>query len=264
MHHHSLVLFTVLSQTAVGTLICSEVVSKSVKFHFLPDNFRINNLVIILGLLMISLFIAFFHLSKPSNAIYAINNLGSSWLSREVFFISMLIVLLVISTLLERSSRFTVIGKYFSVFSILISILLIYSMIRLYMLPSVQSWNNPATPLSFIMTSLACGLVLILLLAGKQTTQLYGVIFPLILIVIIFSLLNSFIFFGWAGKPDLKLLLIFRTGLSLFIVILLILKKINAFTNKTGIWVVILFVIILISEILNRYIFFLSFKKSGL
>jgi hypothetical protein len=28
--------------------------------------------------------------------------------------------------------------------------------------------------------------------------------------------------------------------------------------------VVILFVIILISEILNRYIFFLSFKKSGL
>jgi DMSO reductase anchor subunit len=264
MHHHTLVFFTVLSQTAVGTLIFREVFSKWINLQFLPDPFKKYSLFVSIGLLITSLTIAFFHLGKPSNAMFTFNNVRSSWLSREVLSISLLIIVLIIHSIIEKKTQSTILKEIFSLLSVGIGIFLVYSMIRLYTLPTVKSWYNPGTPVSFIITTFSCGLGLILLLSWKQSGSLFNNVYPLILVLIIASFINSLLFFNRLDKPAFLSLQLIKTLLGFFIIILVITKKISGLTNKTGTWVVIIFVSILIIEVLNRYIFFLSFEKSGL
>jgi anaerobic dimethyl sulfoxide reductase subunit C len=259
----SLVFFTTLSQTAIGALIFRELTIMRGGSDFITDRFKIRSLFIITFLLILSLAIAFFHLGYPINALNAINNIGRSWLSREILSLSLLIATLIIYLIViikYESERW---AKTLSIVTIILSISFIFSMIKLYLVPSIPSWYHPFTPVSYIITTLLCGYLLLVSISRYKNDSFIPLTRPFITILILFSLLNTIMFPGSFIKPGIELFII-RVALTIMSLILLSGKKINIPSNKTFVRLVILFVILFISEIINRYIFFLSFDKHGL
>jgi DMSO reductase anchor subunit len=142
------------------------------------------------------------------------------------------------------------------------ALLLLYSMIRLYMIPSVPSWNNIHTPVGFILAALSCGLGFILVFTGisKQANKKILLILGLLLIA---AAINTILYNSLPYK-QLTYLFFLRLILSISAIMIISGKYFLIIPNKSGTWAVIIFVIITLSEIMNRYIFFLSFEKSGL
>ena len=259
----SLVFFTVMSQTAVGALIFRELVLFGGGIESSSYDFGKISLVVIVFLLFFSLSIAFLHLGNPLHAYHAINNLGKSWLSREILALSLLIASLLISLYIPYRFNPGRIGMIFSFISLFFSIVLIFSMIRLYMIPSVGTWNNFSTPVSFITTTLLCGITLLSVIAFKNGDKFTSISLILTTILIIFSLINSIFISGIFQRQHsgLIILKITLSVLSLLMVLFLIIKPQS---NKTlSLWVI-LFLFVFLTEIINRYTFFLSFDKSGL
>jgi anaerobic dimethyl sulfoxide reductase subunit C (anchor subunit) len=259
----SLVFFTVLSQTAAGALIFRELTLIRGGSEFISDRFRKKSLLIITLLFVLSLAIAFFHLGYPINALNSLNNIGKSWLSREILSLSLLIAALLIYLTIILKNRSERAARTLSIVTMILSILFIFSMINLYLIPSIPSWYHPFTPVSFIITTLLCGFVLLALIIGENNDRLIQKTRIFIGLLIIFSLVNNIMFPGTFLKQGVALFVI-RIVLSLMSLLLLSGKKIGMPSNKTFIRLVILFVILFSSEIINRYIFFLSFDKHGL
>jgi DMSO reductase anchor subunit len=259
----SLVFFTVLSQTAVGALIFRWIALFTGEPDIISPDFKKISLLIITLLLLVSLAIAFFHLGNPVHAFSAINNLKRSWLSREILSLSLLMGTLLLYLVFVTINNSEKAEMIFSVISVPLSILLIYSMIKLYMIPSVITWSNPFTPVSFINTTLLCGILLLIIITGRSNYGFISAVTPLIAVLIISSLINSFLFPGSFFKQNINLLLI-RISISILSLVLIALIYFKTQSNKTLIWWVIIFVTVMSSEIINRYIFFLSFDKSGL
>jgi DMSO reductase anchor subunit len=136
-------------------------------------------------------------------------------------------------------------------------------MIMLYMIPSVISWHNPFTPISFIITTLLCGIILIGAITGKTDYWFNRAAAFIITALIILSVANSVIFHGSYLKEEISLFII-RIILSVIALVITSLRIFRTGTNKTSVWWVILFVVVISSEIINRFMFFLSFEKSGL
>lgn len=258
-----LVLFTVLSQTAVGALIFRWLVLLRGGLEFTPPDFRRISLIVIALLLFLSLAIAFLHLGNPLHAYNAINNLRKSWLSREIFSLSLLMATLLFNFIFVSKNNYEIKEILISFISIMLGISLIYSMIKLYMIPTVITWNNPFTPVSFIITTLLCGIVLSVVITGRNYFSYHSIAIPFIAVLIISSIINSILFPGSFFKQGFNLFII-RTALSILSLLIIALIFFKTQSNKTLIWWVILFVTVMSSEIINRYIFFLSFEKSGL
>jgi anaerobic dimethyl sulfoxide reductase subunit C (anchor subunit) len=258
-----LVFFTTLSQTAVGALIFREMTIMRGGFEFISDRYKKRSLLIITFLLILSLAIAFLHLGYPVNALNALNNIGRSWLSREILSLSLLIVALLIYLIVIFKDKSWRAAKTLSLVAIFLGISFIFSMIKLYLVPSIPSWYHPFTPVSYIITTLLCGFVLLAVIIGNKYDRIILNTRPFIAILIFFSLLNTIIFPGSFLKQGIVLFIV-RTALTFMSLILLSGKKFIRPSNKTFIPLVILFFILFSSEIINRYIFFLSFDKHGL
>jgi anaerobic dimethyl sulfoxide reductase subunit C (anchor subunit) len=259
----SLVFFTTLSQTATGALIFRELTIMRGGFEFMSDRFKKRSLLIISLLLILSLAIAFFHLGYPINALNALNNIGKSWLSREILSLSLLIATLIIYLIVAVKYKSERGAKTLSIVTLILSISFIFSMIKLYLVPSIPSWYHPFTPVSYIITTLLCGFLLLVCITAEINDRFILKARPFIAILIFFSLLNTIMFPGSFLKQGIVLFII-RTALTFMSLILLSGKKFIIPSNKTFVRLVILFVILFSSEIINRYIFFLSFDKHGL
>jgi anaerobic dimethyl sulfoxide reductase subunit C (anchor subunit) len=259
----SLVFFTVLSQTAAGALLFRWLILLKGGFEFTHSDFKRISLIVIVLLLSLALAIAFLHLGNPVHAFHALNNLSKSWLSREIFSLSLLLATLLLYSLFFLKNNNEKTEMIIAMVSIMSGISLIYSMIKLYMIPSIISWNNPFTPVSFIITTFLCGIVLLVVITGKNNYQFISIATPVIAVLIISSLINSFLFPGTFLKGSFNLFII-RIVLSVLSLSVIALINFRFQSNKIFILWVILFLIVTSSEIINRYIFFLSFEKSGL
>ena len=259
----SLIFFTVLSQTAVGALIFRELVIFGGVIESTPSDFGKISLIVVIFLLLFSLSIAFFHLGNPLHAYHALNNIGKSWLSREIFSLSLLIASLIIYLLIANKYNPGKSEMIFSFVSVFLGISLIFSMIRLYMIPSVVTWNNYSTPVSFITTTLLCGITLLTVITLRNVNKFTSIALIIIAILILFSLINFTLLSG-VFQREFKGLFILKIGLSILSLLIVVFLIFRTQSNKTLSWWVILFIIVFFSEIINRYTFFLSFDKSGL
>jgi anaerobic dimethyl sulfoxide reductase subunit C (anchor subunit) len=149
---------------------------------------RTPEFLLMLGLL-VALLISLLHLGRPANAIHALNNLKTSWISREIFTVT----LFSISLLMLFIARWLGAGKPFLtasfVFSAMAGLLLLLAMVRLYMIPAVSTWNTWLTPTNFTLTALISGIALTLLFV-----QVFNIEFirakPIILALMILLLLE--------------------------------------------------------------------------
>jgi anaerobic dimethyl sulfoxide reductase subunit C len=158
-----LIFFTLFSQTAVGLVIAIAISgfwNRGVRFSF--PAIPLSALLMVIALL-----ISFFHLGSPVKAVYAMGNLQSSWLSREILSASLFCGLLVIwSVSLMPARQYAIIDGSMRLVSALAGIAMIYTMGRLYMIPTVPAWNTGSVLISFYTSALITGPALLLVIAS--------------------------------------------------------------------------------------------------
>lgn len=178
MREGSLVAFTVLTQAAVGT--CAFLLAfewraaragagASVEAAALP----ILSFALVAALL--GLAASFLHLGKPRNAIRALGNLGSSWLSREILLAALFSAGLAAATLFRlRPGPAGFAAGFAHGFAAVAGFGLVVTMARAYRLRTVPSWDLRATPVAFFATAVALGALAVaagLALRGSASTD---------------------------------------------------------------------------------------------
>jgi DMSO reductase anchor subunit len=156
-----LICFTLLSQTAVGAfwtwaaffLVMGNTGGRE-EFGFLT----IPALAAVGAMLGVAAAISLFHLGKPRRAIFVLNNLRRSWLSREILFELAFLFMIALLAFLEwrRVGLPFVIGGLVALAAV-IGFLFLFSMAKLYMLSTVPVWRGPHTIASFFLSALLLG-----------------------------------------------------------------------------------------------------------
>ncbi|PMN49407.1 dimethylsulfoxide reductase [Vibrio lentus] len=160
-HEWSLIFFTVLAQTAVGGYLligaCALVLGH--------DEEKLNSykvpMFILWALMGLGFMFSTTHLGSPLRAFNAFNQLGSAWLSNEVFFGAAFFAVGGLQWLLSVVKKGRIaIQKALMVSAMVLGVIFMYAMISVYMINTVPTWDNIYTPLSFIMTMVVGGLLL--------------------------------------------------------------------------------------------------------
>ncbi|HSA95681.1 MAG TPA: DmsC/YnfH family molybdoenzyme membrane anchor subunit [Acidobacteriota bacterium] len=155
-----LVAFTILGQTAAGVFLVFHL-PFIVRGRLPGSGWRLTWIVTLALVALITaaaVLSSLFHLRHPLRARYALSNVRTSWLSREILFelaFGGLVVLeggLAYVSPASRASLWPTIAA-----ALLAGMFFVASMAKLYMLPSLPAWKGAYTPLSFFLTTLVLG-----------------------------------------------------------------------------------------------------------
>lgn len=109
-------------------------------------------------LAVFALIVTFFHLGNPINAPRAIMNLGSSWLSREIGLAVAFSVLGAVFAFIQWRKILTpAIRNGVALVTAVVGLVLVYAMATVYQLPTIPAWDTLATPVIFFITSFLLG-----------------------------------------------------------------------------------------------------------
>lgn len=211
----SLVAFTIVGQLAVGmyVFIGGPLFLGPARPGAAAAEARLAFLLAVVACLAVATGLSLFHLHHPFRAYNIFRNLGTSWLSREIFFE---LLFLGTSGLLVfhewRNAGGAGLAKALFVLGGLAGGLFIMAMSRLYMLPAVAAWDHPHTPLSFGLTSLVLGSLASAAYFGLSAKRpdFYPVLPALSLIAVGACLVNAALLapgrgiFGARSRPSLR------------------------------------------------------------
>ncbi len=281
-----LVFFTVLSQISLGLIVAGLVMyltHKQVEMPFVGV-FRKYLITTALIAMVVALAISFLHLTSPLHSVYAMSNLATSWLSREILLASIFCFTLVvcytsISFKLPHPSMF----QYLYLAALITGGILIWTMAKLYMIPTVPAWNHASTPIAFFNTAIIGGggmaLVLITFLAGRGTVppnlqSLQTILFVMVGIGVLIHLLNSLLIqpdlasvagsfpipevASWIKVTMVVVLLLGVTSLTWWFYNIPAGNQNQAFFVYSGV------ALLLMAELLGRYIFYASHYRVGI
>lgn len=109
--------------------------------------------VVVLGLI-----VTIFHLGNPANAPRAISNFGVSWLSREIVLgLAFGVGGAVFAFMQWRKIATPQVRNAVALVVAAIGLVLVYAMASVYRLPTIPAWDNLATPVSFFITTFLLG-----------------------------------------------------------------------------------------------------------
>lgn len=194
-HEWPLIVFTVLAQTAVGAyLLVGSVILRNTLTTEISD--RLHKAMFFIWVLMgLGFMASTMHLGSPLRAFNALNQVGSSWLSNEIFTGSLFFALGGSYWLLALLKFGPVaLRNIILVVGMLVGISFIYSMIMVYLISTVPTWNSLYTPLAFVLTTILSGLIfghLLLTIAKHHNADmdnalpLVGAIFAALYIVVV-------------------------------------------------------------------------------
>lgn len=185
-HYFSLVLFTILSQCAVGMMIA---------LSFRSDECK-RCLWVALCFLALGALASLCHLGDPWICFLTLGNIGSSWLSREI-------AMCVIFGLSILACIFF--GKrWLAWLSAALGVLFIYVMARVYMIPTEAAWDSPITFFYFLAAALMLGYSVLLILESLDKSAgnpLLGKAPYVLMAAMGFSLLFLFLRMPQSGAP---------------------------------------------------------------
>ena len=160
----SLVVFTVLTQAAVGTFLTLQVLQYLSRRRRAHEGGAPVPLVVVLAVLSAGLFAALLHLSTPLQAARAVVNFSSSWLSREIVFGSLFAALLGALAAQEwraagSASASPAVATWLPHLTAAAGIAFLCCQTAIYLLPAQPAWNSLATPAAFGGTALRLGIL---------------------------------------------------------------------------------------------------------
>ncbi|MGE5591605.1 MAG: dimethyl sulfoxide reductase anchor subunit family protein [Bacillota bacterium] len=149
----ALILFTVLSQAAIGAFILLTWFRQRNRDTAMDGAYRKSSLAL-LGVTAVGLLASLAHLGRPLLAVTALGNLGSSWLSREIFFSGGFFVLLLASVLLEKQPATR---RMIDWLASLAGVLAVLSMSAVYIRTMMPAWQGFNTFVAFLGTMALLG-----------------------------------------------------------------------------------------------------------
>jgi len=233
-------------------------------------------------LLGVATLISFLHLGSPANAPYSLSNLSGSWLSREILAINLYLASLVLLLVLSwRAGDFISTGPWITL-ATLLGLALVWMMIRVYVMPTIPSWNTWYTPLSFIFTTISLGATIFLMLSLTGLVRIPEAIMkPLALtlvIVMLLELISSMVHQariqkmpGGLQKPDFHQGLYFQIHVLRMVLLILCVIGMTVvyYTgfpvqgNTSNFLPVLCLALIISQEFLGRYLFYASYFRIG-
>lgn len=280
----SLVFFTLFAQAAFGLVTSLAIVASGRQRarRVVYTNVRALVTGIALLLMAAALVFSFFHLGSPEKALYAVSNLRTSWLSREILMVSLFSIVLLIWYILQRADvTGRLANRYMRTISAVVGALMVYTMARLYMVPTIPAWDSARTLVLFYSSGLLLGAPLLMALIvpsylGEPGRPGAYPFLPLLAVIIVLAFLIRipFIFFhepaiaNPAFPPDETPLLLYVTHYFFLIsgIALITLRIFFLSGNSALIWRIYLMLsllFILAGEIIGRYIFYVSYLRLG-
>lgn len=253
-------------------------------------------------LVVLALIVTFLHLGNPINAPRAISNIGSSWLSREVGLAIVFAIGGAIFAFLQwRKILSAAVRNALALVVAVVGLVLVYAMAAVYRLPTVPAWDSLWTPVTFFVTTfllgaLALGAAFITnfwFMRRQQTDAndvqyqmlattlrwlaliavvLLGVelvIFPLYLLELsahpstAANETVSLLFEGNGALLTARLLLVFL-GAGVFSIFVYQNASSEAKLRVLGNLAFLAFALVLVSEIMGRYLFYATMVRIGL
>jgi anaerobic dimethyl sulfoxide reductase subunit C (anchor subunit) len=159
----TLPVYTILTQLSIGSLLLIWLIrtlKNHKEGEVKIDQYLKVPILIIMITIGFAMIFSHFHLSKPYLSFLALSNVRTSWLSREILsniFYAIFVGLLFFSLWYheERKKTIAILGWV----AILFGFITGYCMSRAYLLPSQPAWNTLLTPISFLITTLLLGVV---------------------------------------------------------------------------------------------------------
>ena len=281
-----LVFFTLLSQLSMGIILSGMFVFLMVRNHEPTANSELKRLVVFVAMsgMLVALLLSFLHLAKPLHSVYALGNIGSSLLSREILLVSLFLFALAVAW---TSIRFGIPSpgsfNFLYLAALITGILLVWVMARLYMIPTVPAWNTPLTIVKFFNSGLLLGagalLVMVVFLNGKgievlRVQQVITILFYLlalgVFIHLITALLPTAVHEGMQPSFPLPVIPFAWNAARLLFLLLgfsLLAWWYPGFVSMTSrgapSWAYLAIFLLFLSEICGRYIFYASYYRVG-
>ena len=281
----SLVFFTTLAQWSVGIVLWLSwpVVHNQDLSTVYETGLNLDNPVL-LALIFIgsATLSSFLHLGNPANAPKALNNLSGSWLSREILAIGIFTISLAITLVAGWISGDPGYLKYLMVLTSLSGLVLLVTMTRIYVMPTIPAWNSWHTPVSFVSTSLALGLLTLLLLNAGNSIDIANHILRIFWIslstILLLEIGSGFVhqkkLAGMGPGMDTPVFekgLFYRVFLFRMVILVLacLLSLVIAFKpdllplNSHVAWIALIFVLVAAQELMGRLLFYSSYFRLG-
>ena len=281
----SLVFFTSLAQWSVGIILWLSwpVIYNQDLDPVFDTGLSLENPVLLALLFIVSATLSsFLHLGNPANAPRALNNLASSWLSREILAIGVFTASLFIMVLLGWKTGNTQSLKYLVVLSSIGGLALLWTMSRIYVMPTIPAWNSWHTPVSFVLTALSLGLITLLFLHSDESIEIaphivrvfYIALASILLLEIVSGLIHQFRLSTLdQGMNELVFdkgafyrVFLFRMVVLIFACLLAVILMLepDLLPGDSNIpWMVLLFTLIVIQELTGRLLFYSSYFRMG-
>ena len=157
----ALIAYTILTQMSVGAFVVLGLAHTYAlrKAGEKQANALSNRALLAIGpVLVLATLASLFHLGNPTNAYRAISNIGSSWLSREILLTLLFIGAGGVFAIMQwrQIGEFRV-RQAIAVVAAIIGLGLVYSMSQVYQLRAEPAWDTAATPVLFFTTTFLLG-----------------------------------------------------------------------------------------------------------
>lgn len=163
----SLILFTVLMQASIGAFLFTLWFEERSKDAAARKTYQRLHVALI-PVTILALIASLGHLGRPLQAFSSLGNLGSSWLSREIFFTGGFFVLLVLAVLLKKNDGLRRVLAWLAGLS---GVAAVISMAMIYHTSVMPAWQGFGTFVAFGGTALFLGAVLAAVLLMGQSYQ---------------------------------------------------------------------------------------------
>lgn len=157
----ALVIFTILAQMSVGSFLVLGVVHFYAARAFnMEEADRLSDraLMAIGPVILLALVASLFHLGTPINAYRAVVNFGTSPLSREVLgSVSFTLIGGLFAIMQWRKIGSFALRNVIAWIATIVGLVFVYFMANVYLVPAQPAWNTLATPILFFATTLLLG-----------------------------------------------------------------------------------------------------------
>jgi len=271
VHEWALIAFTILAQLSVGSfLILGFIHFFTVRKAGTVEADRLSDraLLVIGPALIIGMIASLFHLGKFWIAYRAVTNLGSSWLSMEILSGVLFAVVGGLFALMQwRKIGTFAVRNIIAWVAALLGVWLVFSMSKVYMLATIPTWNTLATPVTFFTSTFLLGglamAVLSICLLGLEFLTIplnmaYLAAGPAVATAAVSTLMSEY-----TVIMVLRLVLVF-VGAGILGVFLYRTALSPGREGMLGNLAYAAFILVLVAEVLGRFLFYASYARIGI
>lgn len=201
MGHMTLTVFSVCIQAAIGMMVFV-----ALGFLWQKDDTYKTSISVAAGLGVIGMLASMMHLGQPFGAVKALNQFSTSWLSREIWFTSIFVALVIAAMIfiyMRPESRKTIAGLVYA--SAAVGLVNIFFMAAIYNKSSIPIWQLSTTFIEFYMAAISLGAILFILINKQGRLRQIAIIAMVVAVILqAVSVIPSLIAIGTSGSAAMQ------------------------------------------------------------